>query len=117
MEGSKDLCGCICEDCYHFVNQIDRFKKRYEQTSNMLLELAAISNYELHDNELQDVRCRFLDDPLPDTRNEILKRNCIGSDSDPVKMMKHEVGRKETNHMKPGKVDEDGNMFEQFTFS
>ncbi|XP_055638204.1 zinc finger protein weckle-like isoform X2 [Toxorhynchites rutilus septentrionalis] len=64
LQHLNEVCNCICEECYGFVNKLDRFKERCMQTSKMLLELCATSDDELLDSDIQDLRFRFLSDSL-----------------------------------------------------
>lgn len=67
LQELANVCNCICEDCYNFVNKLDRFKERCLQTSKMLLEFCASSSSddaELLDNDIQDLRFRFLSDSI-----------------------------------------------------
>lgn len=61
------MCNCICEECYNFVNKLERFKERCLQTSKMLSEFCASSasdDAELLDSDIQDLRFRFLSDSI-----------------------------------------------------
>ncbi|XP_065086208.1 zinc finger protein 718-like [Ochlerotatus camptorhynchus] len=62
----SDVCICICEECYIFVNKLERFKERCLQTSKMLVELCAISTEddELLESDVQDLRFRFMSDSI-----------------------------------------------------
>uniref|UniRef100_A0A1Q3F183 Putative c2h2-type zn-finger protein n=1 Tax=Culex tarsalis TaxID=7177 RepID=A0A1Q3F183_CULTA len=67
LQELADVCNCICEECYNFVNKLERFKERCLQTSKMLLEFCASSasdDAELLDSDIQDLRFRFLSDSI-----------------------------------------------------
>lgn len=67
LQELANVCNCICEECYNFINKLERFKERCLQTSKMLLEFCASSNSddaELLDSDIQDLRFRFLSDSI-----------------------------------------------------
>lgn len=66
LQELNDVCNCICEECYNFVNKLERFKDRCLQTSKMLVELCATSTEddELLESDVQDLRFRFLSDSI-----------------------------------------------------
>ncbi|XP_001663336.2 zinc finger and BTB domain-containing protein 17 [Aedes aegypti] len=66
LQELNDVCNCICEECYNFINKLDRFKERCLQTNKMLVELCATctEDDELMDSDVQDLRFRFLSDSI-----------------------------------------------------
>lgn len=76
-----DVCNSICEDCYNFVNKLDRFKERCVQTSKLLAELCAANDENLNDSDVQDLRFRFLSDSiviLPEDDKAGVRSNASG---------------------------------------
>lgn len=67
LQELSNVCNCICEECYNFINKLERFKERCLQTSKMLSEFCASSSAddaELLDSDIQDLRFRFLSDSI-----------------------------------------------------
>ncbi|XP_053695931.1 zinc finger protein weckle-like [Sabethes cyaneus] len=64
LQEIADICNSICEECYNFVNKLDRFKERCSQTSKLLTELCAANDEDLRDGDIQDLRFRFLSDSI-----------------------------------------------------
>ncbi|XP_053692043.1 zinc finger protein weckle-like [Sabethes cyaneus] len=52
----------VCNECYSFVHKLDSFRKRYQQTHRMLLELYSIKENDFSEIKLDETRFRFLED-------------------------------------------------------
>ncbi|XP_058814570.1 zinc finger protein weckle-like [Topomyia yanbarensis] len=72
-----DVSNCICEECYNFVNKLERFKERCSQTNKMLAELCGANGEELLESDLQDLRFRFLSDSIVLLDDEKDEKNFI----------------------------------------
>ncbi|XP_062547256.1 zinc finger protein 572-like [Armigeres subalbatus] len=66
LQELNDVCNCICEECYNFINKLDVFKERCLKTSKLLVELCAtcIDDEELLESDIQDLRFRYLSDSI-----------------------------------------------------
>ncbi|XP_062551828.1 zinc finger protein 486-like isoform X2 [Armigeres subalbatus] len=66
IQDHDEVCSRICEGCYNFINKLDYFEERCLQTSKMLVQMyeASINSDELIESYIQDLRLRFLSDPL-----------------------------------------------------
>ncbi|XP_058450250.1 zinc finger protein weckle-like isoform X2 [Malaya genurostris] len=77
LQEMADVCNCICEECYNFVNKLERFKERCSQTSRMLAELCGTNDEELLESDVQDLRFRFLSDSIVVLEDEKFEKGLI----------------------------------------
>ncbi|XP_050089596.1 zinc finger protein weckle-like [Anopheles aquasalis] len=68
----KDLKIRICETCYEFVQKLDPFKHRFEQTNGLFTYLANYSKMKLDNLDINEIRARYLGDLFDDDAPEML---------------------------------------------
>ncbi|XP_035794822.1 zinc finger protein weckle-like isoform X1 [Anopheles albimanus] len=68
----KDLKIRICETCYEFVQKLDPFKHRFEQTNGLFTYLANYSKMQLDNLDINEIRARYLGDMFDDDAPEML---------------------------------------------
>ncbi|XP_049533213.1 zinc finger protein weckle-like [Anopheles darlingi] len=68
----KDLKIRICETCYEFVQKLDPFKHRFEQTNGLFTYLANYSKMKLDNLDINEIRARYLGDMFDDDAPEML---------------------------------------------
>ncbi|KFB38477.1 AGAP009010-PA-like protein [Anopheles sinensis] len=50
----------LCEECCKFVNKLERFKERCEETDRLFIYLSNFNNIEMSTRELKKIRSRYL---------------------------------------------------------
>ncbi|XP_055543870.1 zinc finger and BTB domain-containing protein 17-like [Wyeomyia smithii] len=72
LQEISNAANSVCSECYSFVYKLDNFRKRYQQTHRMLLELYSMKETDLAVIKLGEVRFLFLEDS---TRPMVKKEN------------------------------------------
>ncbi|XP_055541197.1 zinc finger and BTB domain-containing protein 17-like [Wyeomyia smithii] len=62
LQEISNAASSVCNECYSFVYKLDSFRKRYQQTHRMLLELYSMKDTDLSEIKLGETRFRFLED-------------------------------------------------------